>query len=171
MQSFTYNCLSPTVEPFSFSMATFEDSSDSNWTKPYPLLFPSSDMTTLLDRILPYFLNISCSPALSIDSGKFCQATRKKNFVRNPFKNQQRTKQCPNYFESKLSLNSRYLNKQVPYSIFPRIRIATRPHHPHRFPIQRGVIFQLDCTNCYNNNHHFIINKISTLRSLSTFIS
>lgn len=58
-ESNTYIFLPPTVEPSSFSMAAFAEISDSNWTNPYSLLFPSSEVTTLQDSTLPNFWNIS----------------------------------------------------------------------------------------------------------------
>lgn len=77
----TYSCFPSTREPLSCSIEAIAESSDSNWTKPYPLLFPSSDMATLQDKIFPNLRKISCSFALSITSLKFCSKILNLNYT------------------------------------------------------------------------------------------
>lgn len=137
------------------------------------MLFPSSDVTTLLDKIFPYFLKISCSPALSIDSGKFCQVTRKRKekklSVRNPFRN---NKEPNNALivsnQNSLKIVDTLTNK-FPIALF----LASGSRRDHitliAFPLSVELFFS-SIARIAIDKHHFIVNKINTLRSLSTFI-
>lgn len=152
-KSFTYISLSSTVEPFSFSIAALADSSDSNWTKPCPLLFPSSDMATLQDNTFPNFWNISWSFGLSIDSLKFYNKTQ-ITFSTNPNHRNNGPKSITvylNHLYLKKKKQDRYLNIEIAFSALSCIRIAMWPHDSNHFSIQCSVILCFNCTNCYSN--------------------
>lgn len=146
----TYICLPPSTEPLSFSIAAFAEASDSNWTKPYPLLFPSSEVTTLQDNISPNFWNISWSLTLSIESLKFYNKNTRVNCsvqIRGSWNNVKDISKTIK-IESKIK-NQSYLNEDISHSTSSCIRITVRPHNPYHFSIQCGMVFQFNSTNGY----------------------
>lgn len=70
----TYKFFPSSIVPWRALTAVTEESSESNWTKPKPLLFPCSS-ATLQESIVPNLQKIPCNRALVIQGSRFLTKT------------------------------------------------------------------------------------------------